>query len=119
MRATNSIMVVITKGPYGTALDAEGFRCAIGCAGMDIKTTLVLLDDGVFAALGGQDPSAIGMKPMGEAIGNADSFGIELLVCRESLDERGISPDRLVGGKVVTLEEIAAAMMATDGVIRF
>lgn len=112
-------MVVVTKVPYGTSLVAEGFRCAIGCAGMDIKTTLVLIDDGVFAALKGQDPSAIAMKSMGEAMAGADSFGVELLVCKESLDERGVQPGRLVGGKLASLDEIAAAMEASDGVIRF
>lgn len=119
MGQVDSVMVVVTKAPYGTSLAAEGFRCAIGCAGMDIKTTLVLVDDGVFCALKGQDPSAIDMKSMGEAMASAASYGIDLLVCKESLDERGIGPESLVAGRVVSLAEVADAMDAPGAVIRF
>ena len=35
------VLIIITKAPYGTSAAAEGFRAAIGIAGMDVDTTIV------------------------------------------------------------------------------
>jgi len=113
------LLVMITKAPYGTAATAEGFRVAIGLAGMGIDTTIVLTDDAVFAALKGQNPKTIGMKPLNEVIESAIEYGARTLVDSESLRKRGIEKNELVSIEVIDTQGLADLLHGVDAAIRF
>jgi len=113
------VLIIITKAPYGTSAAAEGFRAAIGIAGMDVDTTIVLTDDAVFAALKGQNPEALGMKALSEVIESAKEYGARTLVDSESLRKRGIERDELVNVEIIDTEGFADLVHDVDGAIRF
>ena len=113
------LLVIITKAPYGTTAAAEGFRAAIGLAGMDINTTIVLINDAVFAALKGQNPKAIGMKALSEVIESAREYGARTLVDSESLRKRGIEKDELVNIEIIDTEGLADLVHEVNAAIRF
>jgi tRNA 2-thiouridine synthesizing protein C len=54
-RNLERILILIPSAPYGTAAMVEGYRYAIGMASLEIDTTVVLLDDGVWAVYPGQN----------------------------------------------------------------
>lgn len=113
------LMFMITKAPYGTMSAGEGFRAAIAFAGMDIDTTIVLIDDGVFSALMEQKAGAIGMKSLAEAIESAREYGARTLVHAESLARRGIERHELVDIETIDTQGLADLIRETDATIKF
>jgi len=115
----DKVVVLVSRPPYGTSLAAEAFRYAIGLASMDVNTTVVLLEDGVFCLRKDQEPDALGMKPLGPSFAGLGDFGVRLLVLQESLRERGLTAAELMGGEEISLAQLAAVLEATEAVVRF
>lgn len=117
------VVVLFRKAPYGSAAVGEGLRWGTGVSGMGIDAKIVLIEDGVFAVLKGQDPSDLNMHPYDQAMVKAfsdEDAGAELFVVKESLEERGISPDDIVLGKVITMADLAQMIEDKDtGLISF
>ena len=113
------IMILVRSPPHGTTNVGEGLRAAIALAGMDIETTIVLMDDAVFAALKGQVPDAIGATSLDESILNAKQFGAKLVVHEESLQQRGIGKDELLEVETIGTEKIADLVHEVDATITF
>ncbi len=113
------VVVLVSKPPYGTSLAAEAFRYAIGLASMDIRTTVVLLEDGVFCLSRGQDPVALEMKPLGVSFAALGDFGVRLVVFEDAVRERGLESEDLMTGEMVTLDRLAGLLEETDAVVRF
>ncbi|GAF26117.1 uncharacterized protein MTY_1455 [Moorella thermoacetica Y72] len=113
------VMVLIPSAPYGTAAMVEGYRYAIGMASLEVDTTVVLLDDGVWAVYPGQNPETLQMKSLGEAFGSIEDMGVKLLVSRESLEERGIPEDKILAGRVVDRAGLGEALAGAEGIIQF
>jgi tRNA 2-thiouridine synthesizing protein C len=113
------VMVLIRSAPHGTTNVGEGLRAAIALAGMDVETTIVLMDDGVFAAMRGQIPDAIGTTSLDESILNAKQFGARLVVHAESLTRRGIRRDELFDVETIATEKIAELAHEVDATITF
>jgi tRNA 2-thiouridine synthesizing protein C len=113
------VLVLIRSAPHGTTNVGEGLRAGIALAGMDVETTIVLMDDAVFTALKGQVPNAIGATSLDESISNAKQFGARLVVHLESLQQRGIGKDELLDVETVRTETIAELAHGVDATITF
>lgn len=113
------VLILISSAPYGTAAMVEGYRYAIGMASLEVDTTVVLLDDGVWAVYPEQKPAALQMRSLGEAFGSIEDMGVKLLVVWESLAERGIPADKILAGQVVDLAGLGQVLAGTDGIIQF
>ncbi len=110
---------LIRTCPYGMASAAEAYRAVIGVAGMGIETKAVFVEDGVYSIVKNQNPEGIDMHPIVEAYKQVKEFGAELYVHKESLEERGLSPDELIEAKVINTEELRKLIEDTDKVITF
>ena len=114
------MLIVIERAPYGTSLPAEAFRMAIGLAGMEDEVSVLLAQDGVFAALADQRPDALGMKSIGEALDGLGEFGVRLYALDRSLEERGLDRDRLIPNvEVVGPDACRRLIEQADGVVGF
>lgn len=90
-------LYVNRKAPYGTIYALESLEVVLIGAAFDQDVSLAFLDDGVYQILKGQDTSGIGVKnfsPTYRALGDYEVT--KLYVEKESLDERGLSPDDLM-----------------------
>ena len=109
----NSALVLITKAPYGLEEAFAGLRLALAMGVNDMKTSVVMLEDGVYNAVGSQKPEAVKMPSNIEATKELFDFEIPVYVVREDLEARGIPESKLFEGlKVVpaaTLRELIAS----------
>ncbi|MBO8126067.1 MAG: DsrE family protein [Firmicutes bacterium] len=116
------ILVLFRKAPYGSSYTAEGFRSVLGLAAFQADVSLVLMEDGVFWALAGQDPSALNMSPLDQALASLQSdceLG-KIYVDRMSLQERGLSLAELIGGlEPVNRENLASLFADFEIVLSF
>jgi len=116
----NKVLVLITKGPYGTSLSAEAFRLAVGLASMEMEVSIAFTDDGVFNLVKGQTPDELDMKPMSQAFsGIKQGFGVNTYALDESLRARGLSADELVEVGVIDSCTLARMLADADAVARF
>jgi tRNA 2-thiouridine synthesizing protein C len=91
-------MFVNRKEPYGTIYALEALEVVLISAAFEQDVSLAFLDDGVYELMKGQNTSGIGMKnfsPTYRALGDYDIK--KLYVEKESLDERGLKPEDLMG----------------------
>ena len=90
-------MYVNRKAPYGTIYALESLEVVLIGAAFDQDVSLAFIDDGVFQLVKDQDTNAIGVKnfsPAFKALGDYDVN--KLFVEKESLEERGLTPDDLM-----------------------
>jgi tRNA 2-thiouridine synthesizing protein C len=90
-------MFVNRKVPYGSIYALEALEVVLISAAFEQDVSLAFLDDGVYQLVKNQNTSAIGMKnfsPTYRALGDYEIT--RLFVERESLDERGLTPDDLM-----------------------
>lgn len=85
----NSIVVMITKPPYGTEEGFAGLRLdlAMLVSGLVERGTILLVGEGTLNAVAAQDPSAIGMPSNLEAIEDLVDFEAEIYCVEEDLRE--------------------------------
>ena len=84
------------KAPYGTVYALESLEVVLIGAAFEQEVALVFMDDGVFQLTKGQDTSGSGMKdfsPTYRALGDYDIN--KIYICKQSLEERGLSLDDL------------------------
>lgn len=90
-------MYMNRKAPYGTIYALEALEVVLIGAAFDQDVSLAFIDDGVFQLVEGQKTDEIGIKnfsPTFKALGDYDVT--KLYVEKESLDERGLTPDDLM-----------------------
>ena len=90
-------LYVNRSAPYGTIYALESLEVVLIGAAFDQDVSIAFFDDGVYQILKNQDTSGIGMKnfsPTYRALGDYEVT--RLYVEKESLDERGLSPDDLM-----------------------
>ncbi len=93
-----SLMVLITKPPYGLEEAFAGLRLALAMAVNGMKTTVLMLEDGVFNSIAAQKPEAINMPSNIEATKDLYDFEVQVYVVKEDLQARGISESKLFEG---------------------
>ena len=113
------LVILLRSSPYGTTNFGEGLRAAIAFAGMDIDTTILLMDDAVYSTMRNQNPAVIGMSSLEEAFRSASEFGARIIVHSEALMKRGIAESEIVGVKKVKTQNIAELVHDADATIIF
>jgi tRNA 2-thiouridine synthesizing protein C len=90
-------LYVNRKAPYGTIYALESLEVVLIGAAFDQDVSLAFVDDGVFQIAKGQKTNEIGMKnfsPTYSALGDYEVT--KIYVEKESLEERGLTPDNLL-----------------------
>ncbi len=94
----NSILVLITKSPYGLEEAFAGLRLALAMGVNGMKTSVLMMDDGVFNAVGAQRPETVKMPSNVEATKELYDFEVPVFVIKEDLVSRGIDESKLFDG---------------------
>lgn len=115
-----SLLVLITRPPYGLEEAFAGLRLGLAMAVNGMKTSVLMLEDGVFNAVGSQKPEAVKMPSNIEATKDLYDFDVSVYVVREDLDARGIPESKLFEGlKVVESAKIKDILAEHDLVTTF
>lgn len=115
------VVIALRKAPYGIMYGFEGLRAIMGISIFEMDVIPVLLDDGVYAAVRNQDPSALEMNPLGDSFENLDDFGVHrTYVHKESLAKRGLKDTDMVSGiRIAGTEEIKKIFAEADLILPF
>jgi len=90
-------MYMNRKAPYGTIYALEALEVVLIGAAFDQDVSLAFIDDGVFQLTEGQKTGDIGIKNFSGAFKALGDYDVtKLYVEKESLEERGLSPDDLM-----------------------
>lgn len=103
-----SLFIYCTHGTYGRYDDSFGALLAANAAlAKGMKTTLVLVEDGVSMIKKGQNPGKIDLPNNLNEINDFIELGGQLMAIKESLDERGISEDEIVDCvEIISLKDV-------------
>jgi len=95
--ATKKFMFVNRKAPYGTVYALESLEVVLISAAFEQDVSLAFIDDGVYQITKGQETTMIGQKNFSSAYKALGDYDIsKLYVEKESLAERGLTPDDLM-----------------------
>lgn len=90
MRKT--VLILARSQPHGSSRGPDLLDLALAAAAFDQRVCLVFLDDGVWQVRAEQNPGAIDACDFARGIGALIQMdGADILVERESMDERGLS----------------------------
>ncbi len=113
----NSVLVMITKPPYGLEEAFAGLRMALAMGVNGMKTSVVLLEEGVYNAVGTQKADTLKMPSNIDAAKELYDFDVPIYVVREDLAERGIPEDKLFEGLKVVPAMKAKELVAEHDVV--
>ena len=112
-----SILVLVTKAPYGLEEAFAGLRLALAMGVNGMKTSVLMMEDGVFNAVGNQKPEAVKMPSNIEATKELYDFEVPVYVVKEDLAARGIPESMLFEGLKVVPAAKAKDMLAEHDVV--
>ncbi len=116
----SSILVLITRAPYGLEEAFAGLRLALAMGVNGLKTSVVLMEDGVYNAVGSQKPEILKMPSNADATKDLYGFDVQVNVVKEDLASRGISETRLFEGlKVIPSSQLKQLAIEHDLVTTF
>ena len=116
----NSILVLITKAPYGLEEAFAGLRLGLAMGVNGMKTSVLMIEDGVFNAVSTQKPEAVKMPSNIEATKELYDFDVPVYVVKEDLAARGIPESKLFEGlKVVPAAQARDLLKEHDVVTTF
>ncbi|MBO9492520.1 sulfurtransferase complex subunit TusC [Thalassotalea sp. G20_0] len=102
---SHSVCVISSRAPYSGQSAREALDTALVSASYDIETSLLLMGDGVYQLLKGQEAGDIPRKNLAAMLQVLPLYGIETIyVDQLSLEERGIRSDVLQEGVTVLAE---------------
>jgi tRNA 2-thiouridine synthesizing protein C len=112
-------LYVNRKAPHGTIYALEVLEMVLVSAMFEQDVHVAFLDDGVFQIKKNQAPARLEMKDFSKTYRAMDGYGIEkVYVERESMEERGLSPDDfVVPVTVVGRAELTEMMESMDVVL--
>ena len=85
------------KAPYGTVYALESLEVVLIGAAFEQDVRLMFMDDGVFQITKGQDTADIGMKNFSPTYGALGDYDVKYMyVCKQSLEERGLTVEDLL-----------------------
>lgn len=88
---TMRVLLALHSGTYDRSDDVTGaFILADTLLTEGIDTTILLRGDGVYSALQGQKPRALGLESLLEHLEAAVEMGARVVAVREALEERGL-----------------------------
>jgi tRNA 2-thiouridine synthesizing protein C len=112
----NTVAILMRKAPYGSVYTAEGLRSMMGIGVFEMDINVIFVDDGVYALLKDQDPSALDMKSLGDSFPMLTEFGVtKFFVHEPSLKERGLAADDLVMDVELVDDTKTAELLASSG----
>jgi tRNA 2-thiouridine synthesizing protein C len=115
---SNQVAVLMRKAPYGSVYTAEGFRSIMGIGVFEMDVSVIFVDDGVYALVKGQDPSALDMKSLGDGFPMLPEFEVsKFYVHDQSLAERGLTTADLVMDVEVVDRDAVARLLAESGTV--
>ena len=114
-----NVLILARTAPYGSVLCAEAFLAGIALKSMDMDANMVLINDGVFAAMKGQKTELIGYKSIEEAIEGAPDFGLPIYIHSEAVQERGIHTSQLIPLKTIDNTVLKDMVKKADAIITF
>ena len=131
----NSILVLITRAPYGLEeafagkkkIDEDrleeafaGLRLALAMGVNGMKTSVLMMEDGIYNAVGTQKPEAVRMPSNIEATKELYDFDVPVYVVKEDLDARGIPESNLFEGlKAISVADVKTLLTEHDVVTTF
>ncbi len=116
----NSVLVMITKPPYGLEEAFAGLRMALAMGVNGMKTSVLLVEDGVYNALSTQKPEEVKMPSNIEATKELYDFEIPVFVVKEDLEGRGIPESKLFEGlKTIPAAQVRDMVAEHDVVTTF
>jgi tRNA 2-thiouridine synthesizing protein D len=85
-----SVLVLITKAPYGYEEGFAGARLALSqlAGGLITKCNVLLVGDGTLNAVAGQKPEALRMPSNADSLGDLMDFDAKVYCVTEDLRER-------------------------------
>ena len=115
-----STLVLVTRAPYGLEEAFAGLRLALAMGVNGMKTSVVLMEDGVYNGLSSQKPEAVRMPSNAEATKELYDFDVPVYIVKEDLASRGIEESRLFEGlKVIPASEVKRLVSEHDLVTTF
>ncbi len=109
------VLFLIKKRPYGTIMNFEAWRAAVGMFGMDHTPTMLFLGDGVYSLLNEMDS-----KPIELFKRTYLSFEGKILASNSALQEREIEPGQLIPEvEIVGSDEIGKLLEENEMVVSF
>jgi sulfur relay protein TusB/DsrH len=112
----SSTLVLITKSPYGLEEAFAGLRLALAMGVNGMKTSVLMLEDGVYNALATQKSDVVKMPSNMEATKELYDFDIPVYVVKEDLEARGIPESKLFEGLKVVPASAARQLLSEHDV---
>jgi tRNA 2-thiouridine synthesizing protein D len=94
----SSILVLITRAPYGLEEAFAGLRLALAMGVNGVKTSVILMEDGVYNAVGSQRSEILKMPSNADATKELYDFDVRVHVVKEDLASRGIQESSIFEG---------------------
>jgi len=111
----DSMLVIVTKPPYGLEDAFAGLRLALAMGVNGMKVSVVEVEDGVYNAVAGQKPEAVGMPSNVDATTELYDFEVSVYAVKEDLEERDIADAPLVEGvKIIGRDDLKGLLAEHD-----
>lgn len=112
-----STLVLITKAPYGLEEAFAGLRLALAMGVNGMKTSVLMMDDGVYNSLAAQKADTVKMPSNMEATKELYDFEVPVYVVKEDLVARGIDESKLFEGLKVVPASKAKELLAEHDLV--
>jgi len=113
-----SVLIIIDKAPYGYEDAFSGFFVEIACLNRQLDSDVVLIEDGVYAALDNQNSDGIKFPGVGELTYLIFPEG-NIFVHKDSLRDRGLNESDLMETvDIISDEEMYGIIKSKDTLIR-
>lgn len=105
-----SALIMLTRGTYGHWDDAfSAIQVGNAVLAVEEAATMLLVGDGVYFAVKGQDPSGIGFMNNIHFIQDFLDLGGRMVALNTSMQKRGLAQEELLDGvEVITPSQMAA-----------
>ena len=112
-------LYVNRKAPHGTVYALEELEMVLVAAMFEQDVHLAFLDDGVYQIRRNQNPNDLQMKDFSKTYRALEDYGVEkIFVEKESIEERGLSPDDfIIPVTVLGRNDISSLMESMDVVL--
>src|SRR3972149_4680820 len=95
----DAVLILLTPGTYGHPDDAfSAVQVGNAVLAVEQSATMLLLDDGVYFGVKGQDPIDLGLPNNIHYIQDFLDLGGRMLALRSSLEKRGLTQEDLLDG---------------------
>ncbi len=115
-------LLIVKSSPYGTLCGIctyEAKRAAVGLSGEDVESSILLVNDGVYFLLEGQNPSGLEMQSFELAFQDLEDFDIKLFAHKPSLEKRAISESEIRKVDLLTDDEVTDLIGSSDVIMTF